>query len=152
MVWVCFEFDEPPHGDGSYCQRRLQLFVCDDMSWPAGVEGAYRRDLIRSARDPIYQSGSFEEPEIGAIKGSEKIRVIDLLSPITRERRSSARCQHDQSGCRSRPRSDLGFFRSRGRETAAVCRPRDLADGEREAFRHGHGSWNNDPYLARHCR
>jgi len=41
--------------------------------------------------------------------------------------------------------------------------PRDLADGEREAFGHGRGSWNDDhlvrrescthtPYLARHCR
>jgi len=137
--------------------------VCDDTSWPAGVEGVYRRDLIRSARDPIYQSGSFEEPEIGTIKGSEKIRVIDLLSPVTRERRSSARCQRDRSRCRRHPRSDLGFFRNCGRETAAVSRPRDLAAGECEAFRHGRGSWNDDhlvrrescthtPYLARHCR
>ena len=44
-----------------------------------------------------------------------------------------------------------------------MSRPRDLADGEREAFGYGHGSWNDDhlvrrgsymhtPYLARHCR
>jgi len=56
-----------------------------------------------------------------------------------------------------------GFFRSRGREAAAMSRPRDLADGEREAFRHGHGIWNDNhlvrresythtPYLERHCR
>jgi len=44
-----------------------------------------------------------------------------------------------------------------------MSRPRDLADGEREAFRHGRRSWNDDhlvrrescthtPYQARHCR
>ena len=44
-----------------------------------------------------------------------------------------------------------------------MSRPRDLADGEREAFRHGRGSWDDDhlvrrkssthtAYLARHCR
>jgi len=44
-----------------------------------------------------------------------------------------------------------------------MSRPRDLADGEREAFRHGRGSWKDDhlvrrescthtPYLVRHCR
>jgi len=97
------------------------------------------------------------------IEGSEKIRVVDLLSPVTRERWSSARCQRDRSRRHCRPRSDLGFFRSRGREASAMSRPRDLADGEREAFRHGCGSWNDDrlvrrencthtPYLARHCR
>ena len=60
-------------------------------------------------------------------------------------------------------RLDLDLFRNRGREAAAARRPRDLADGEREAFRHGRGSWDRDhlvrrkscthtPYLARHCR
>ena len=133
------------------------------MSWPVGVERVCRHDLVRSVRDPIYHSRSFEEPEIGAIKGSEKIRVVDLLSLVTSERWSSARSQRDRSRRRCRPRSDLGFFRSRGREAAAMSRPRDLADGEREAFRHGRGSWNDDhlvrqeicthtPYLVRHCR
>jgi len=27
-----------------------------------------------------------------------------------------------------------------------MSRPRDLADGEREAFRHGRGSWNDDHF------
>jgi len=137
--------------------------VCDDTSWPAGVERVCRRDLIKSARDPIYQSGSFEEPEIGMIKGSEKIRVVNLLSPVVRERRSSARCRRDQNRRHYHPRSDLGFFQSHGREAAAMTPLRDLADGEREAFRHGRESWNDDhlvrresctrtPYLARHCR
>jgi len=53
--------------------------MCDDTSWPAGVERVFRRRLIRLARDPIYQFGSFEEPEIGVIKSSEKIRVVNLI-------------------------------------------------------------------------
>ena len=74
------------------------------------------------------------------IKGSEKVRAVDLLSLVTRERWSSAQRQRDRSRCRCRPRSDLGFFQRRGREAAAMSRTRDLADGEHEAFRHGHGS------------
>ena len=157
------ELDGPPRGGGCYCQRRPQLFVCDDTSWLAGVKKVCRRRLIRLARDPIYQFGSFEEPEIGAIKSTEKIRVIDLFSPVTRERRSGARCQRDGNRRRYYPRSDLSSFRGRGCEAATVSRPRDPADGEREAFSHVRGSWNDDhlvrrescthtPYLARHCR
>jgi len=137
--------------------------VCDDTSWPARVERVCRRHLIRFARDPIYQFGSFEEPEIGAIKCSEKIRVVDLFSPITREWRSGAWGRRDWSRRPCCPRSDLGVFRSRGREATTMSRPCDLADGEREAFSQDRGSWNDDhlvhrescthtPYLALHCR
>ena len=67
------------------------------------------------------------------------------------------------SSGRRHPRSDLGFFRNCNRGATAARRPRDLADGEREAFRNGRESWNYDhlvrrrscthtPYMARHCR
>ena len=133
------------------------------MSWPVGVERVCRCRLIRFARDKIYQFGSFEEPEVGVIKSSKKIRVVDLFCPVTREWRLGARSRRDWSRRLCCLRLDLGFFQSRGREAAAMSCPRDLADGEREAFSHDRGSWNDDhlvrressthtPYLARHCR
>jgi len=57
---------------------------------------------------------------------------------------SGARGRHDWNRRPCCPGSDLGFFRSHGREAAAMSRPRDLADGEREAFSHGRGSRNDD--------
>ena len=58
---------------------------------------------------------------------------------------------------------DLGFSRGRGCKAAAMSGPSDLPDGEREAFSHDRGSWNDHhlvrqesythtPYLARHYR
>ena len=120
--------------------------MCDYTSWPVGVEKIRWRGSIKLARDPIYQPGSFEKLEIGAIESSEKVRAINLLSLVARKQWSGARCQYrrGRSRRRRRPRLDLGFFRNRDREVAGVSHPRNLADGEREAFRHGRGSWDDD--------
>ena len=100
---------------------------------------------------------------IGAVKGLEEIRVVDPLRLVVREWRSGARIRRDRSRRLRCPRLDLGFFRSRGRETTVMSGTSDLADGECEAFSHDRGSWNDDhlirwescthtPYVARHCR
>jgi len=86
---------------------------------------------------------------VGAIEGLEKIRVVNSFSLVARERRSGPRSHHDRGWCDwgrrlCFPRLDLSFFESRGRKAAAVSRPSDMADGEREAFNHGRGSWDDD--------
>ena len=137
--------------------------MCGDTSWSTGVEKICCCRLIGPAWDRIHQVGGFEKLVVGAIKGLKKIQVVDSLCPVAREQRSGPRSWRDQGRRHCCPRLDLGFFRSRGHEATAMSCPSDPPDGERKAFGHSRGSWNDDnlvcresythtPYLACHCR
>ena len=111
LVWGGrLELDRSSRGGRRYCQGRLQLFVRGDTSWSTIVEKICCCRLIGPLRDRIHQVGGFEELEVGAIKGLEKIRVVDPLRPVTRERRSGVRSRRDRSRRLSCPRLDLGFL------------------------------------------
>ena len=91
-----------------------------------------------------------------------------MFSLVARKQRSGCRSRSSR-GRRDRDhplrsfRSDLILFQGHGRKAVGASRPRDLSDGEREAFSHGGGSGDDDhlvrlencahtPYLARHYR
>ena len=78
-------------------------------------------------------------------------------------RNDNCHVQHGLIRCCCHYRFYLDFFHGHGHEAAGASRPGDLADGEHEAFYHGHGNRDDDhlvrlescmhtPYLARHYR
>jgi hypothetical protein len=138
------EFDSPSRGGRCYRQGRFQSFVRGDTSCSTGIKKIGCCRLIGLARNRFHQVGGFEKFGVGAIEGLKKIRVVDSLCPVARERRSGPWDWRDQSRGFCCPRLDLGFSRSRGRKAATTSCPSDLPDGERETFSHGRGSWNDD--------
>ena len=97
---------------------------------------------------------------IGTINGLKQVGVVNPLPIVPGKQRASrhrGRQRYRGKGNRSRcdrghhlccSRLDLVFFQNHGREATSVGCPGDLANGEREAFRHDSGS-GDDNHLVR---